>query len=95
MCYFFFRKDLRQVNKNDCVLKLTTSEFVAAIVAVQYTVAFVRFLYALSEISAFELRRRTGDRRTAFFVLIVETVVVAVAHPGLGNAVAGPRASEL
>lgn len=86
--------------RNECELSrpvgiLTTSEFVAAVVAVQYAVTLVRFLYALSEVGAFELGRRTRDRRTTFFVLVIETVVVAVAHPRLRDAVTGPGTREL
>jgi len=38
-------------------IALTTTQLVAAVVAVQYAVTLVRFLYALSEVGAFELCR--------------------------------------
>jgi len=77
------------------VFTLTTTELVTAVVTVQYAVALVSLLYTLPEVRAFELCRRTSNGRTAFFVLVVETVVVAVAHPGLRDAMAGPRTGEL
>ena len=50
---------------------------------------------ALLSTSAFQLLGGTGDGRTAFFVFIVEAVVVSVADPGLRDAVAGTRAGKL
>ena len=43
---------------------------------------------ALLSTSAFQLLGGTGDGRTAFFVFIVEAVVVSVADPGLRDAAA-------
>ena len=50
---------------------------------------------ALLSTSAFQLLGGTGDGWTAFFVFIVEAVVVSVADPGLRDAVAGTRAGKL
>lgn len=50
---------------------------------------------ALFPAPAFQLLGGTGDGRTAFFVLVVEAVVVSVADPGLRDAVAGSRAGKL
>ena len=50
---------------------------------------------ALLTIGALELLRRAGYGRTALLVLVVEAVVIAVAHPRLRNAVTRARAREL
>jgi hypothetical protein len=76
-------------------IALTTTELITSIVAIQYSVALVRLLYTLPEVGTFELCRWTRDWRTTFFVLIVETVVVAIAHPRLRNTVTRPWASKL
>lgn len=71
------------------------ADFITAIVTVWNSVAFVRFVDALFPVAAFELLTRTRDGRTAFFVFVVETVIVTVANPRLRNTMAGARASEL
>lgn len=71
------------------------SQFVAAIVAIRYAIAFVRFFDALPQIGALELIRQTRYWWTVLFVLFIKAVVVTVAHPRLRYAVAGSRAREL
>ena len=72
---------------------------VVACVRLQHgTAQFVRAVIAIGnllEIGALELGRGAGLGRTALLVRVVEAVVVAVADPGLGNAVAGALAGEL
>ena len=50
---------------------------------------------ALFPVSALELLGRTRYGRAAFFVFVVETIVIAVANPRLRDAMAGTRAGEL
>ena len=50
---------------------------------------------ALLPVVALELGPGAGDRRTVLFVGVVEAVVVAVAAPGLRDAVAGALAGKL
>lgn len=73
----------------------TTTQFITAVVAVQYSVALVRLLHALSQIRTLELCSRASNGRAAFLVLVVKAVVVAVAHPRLRDTVARTRACEL
>ena len=79
-----------------CVrLQHGTAQFVRAVIAIGNPVALVRLVHALLEIGALELGRGAGLGRTALLVRVVEAVIVAVADPGLGNAVAGALAGEL
>lgn len=52
-------------------------------------------LNALLQVGALELRGEAGDGRAVGLVLLVEAVVVAVAHPRRGDAVARARTREL
>jgi hypothetical protein len=71
------------------------SEFVRSVVTIRNSVAFVRLMDALLPVVALELRPGAGDRWTVLLVGVVEAVVVAVAAPGLWDAVAGVFASKL
>jgi hypothetical protein len=71
------------------------TNLVAAVVAVRNAVALVRLVDALLAVAAFQLLGRARDGRATFLVLVVETIIVAVADPRLRDAVAGTRASEL
>lgn len=71
------------------------TELIASIITVRDAVTFVRFLNALTQVSALELVRQAGDRWAILFVLLVETIVITVAHPALRNAMAGPGTREL
>jgi hypothetical protein len=76
-------------------LQNRAAKLVAAVVAVGDAVALVRLVDALFEVGALKLGRGAGLRRTALLVGVVETVIVTVADPGLGNAVTGALAGEL
>lgn len=53
------------------------------------------YLHTLLEVGAFELVGEAGDGRAVRLVLLVEAVVVAVAHPRRRDAVPGAGAREL
>ena len=72
-----------------------TGQLVASVVAVGDAVALVRLVDALLAVGTLDLLAGAADRRTALLVLVVETVVVAVADPTLRDAVARARAREL
>lgn len=55
----------------------------------------VVYLDALLEVGALELAGEAGDGRAVGLVLLVEAVVVAVAHPRRGDAVPRARTREL
>lgn len=55
----------------------------------------LRYLHALLEVGALELAGEAGDRRAVGLVLLVEAVVVAVAHPRRRDAVPRARTREL
>lgn len=71
------------------------AQLIAAIITIRYAIALVRLLDALSGISTFEVIGQTGDWRTVFLILLVEAIVITVAHPALRNAMVCARASEL
>lgn len=60
-----------------------------------YTVTFVRFLDTLPKIRTLELIRQTRYRRTIFFILFIEAIVIAVADPRLWYTVTCSRTREL
>lgn len=56
---------------------------------------YLCYLHALLEVCALELRGEAGDGRAVRLVLLIEAVVVSVAHPRRGDAVARARTREL
>lgn len=72
-----------------------TTQLITTVVTVRNAIALVSLLNALSQIVTLELVRQTRDRRTVLLVLLVEAIVIPVAHPTLRNAVTRPRARKL
>lgn len=71
------------------------AQLIAPVVAVRDPVALVRLVYTLLEIATLELLGGASDGRAAALVSVVETIVVAIANPGLGDAVARTLAGKL
>ena len=71
------------------------AQLIAPVVAVRDTIALVRLVYTLLEIATLELLGGAGDGRAAALVSVVETIVVAIANPGLGDAVARTLTGKL
>ena len=71
------------------------AQLIAPVVAVRDTIALVRLVYTLLEIATLELLGGASDGRAAALVSVVETIVVAIANPGLGDAVARTLTGKL